>query len=76
MHALHLPLRHLSRVTLLAALAAVVITVGLLLPAGSLAPDREPAPSVGPIVAPADTHGAKPTWVTDPLAPPAFRLPR
>jgi hypothetical protein len=76
MHALHLRLDHLWRVTLLAALATIVITVGLLLFARSLAPDGGPAPSVTPVVAPAQTHSAAPDWVANPLAPPAFRLPR
>ena len=70
MRVLHLPPRHLLRVTLLAAAAALAVTLLLLTPAGSLAPDadfRATEPQSQPV-------SASP-WPADPFAIPTVELP-
>ena len=70
MRVLHLPPRHLLRVTLLAAAAALVITLLLLIPAGSLAPDSDFGATDSP-PAPVSTS----QWPADPFAIPTVELP-
>lgn len=85
MHALHLPPRHLGRVTLLAALLTLCV-MALMASAVRTGPDdvnavssRAPVSVPGAQPAPtlAKPHGAgKPVWVARPLAPPTLGLAR
>jgi hypothetical protein len=74
---LHLPPGHVWRVTLMAALAVLLITLLLLIPAADLAPDGFPNGDDG------GASGAQPTlsapagqgqWPEDPLALPTVEL--
>lgn len=75
MHALHLPPRHVWRVTALAALLAVLITAVLAVPASELVVDsgssttsvEASTPPSQPLV---DT---RPSWASDPLSPVTVR---
>ena len=70
MRVLHLPPRHLWRVTLLAAAAALAVTLLMLIPAGSRAPDG----SLEATDPPPQPVSASP-WPEDPLAFPTVELP-
>jgi hypothetical protein len=70
-HVVHLPPRHLARVTAVAALLALLVAVLLALTAGELASsDLPPAPAdAGSAAAAAPAPAADPAWVADPLVP-------
>jgi hypothetical protein len=79
MHALHLPPRHIWRVTLLAALLALLFTALLAVPIGDLRSGRgSDVSSTTPqavATAPSTGHRTdKPAWIANPVAPPTLAL--
>jgi hypothetical protein len=77
MGTLHLPPGHVWRVTLMAALAVLLIMTLLLVPAGNLEPDGflsadDGAAGARPTLAPPPGEGR---WPEDPLALPTVELP-
>ncbi len=70
MHVLHLPPRHLLRITALAALLAVALTAIIVLAASRLSPGDRSSPTAPSSAGPATVLAAPAAHVRVPLAPP------